>query len=111
MGWTILIGLAAGDVFYLLLLGLLWPAGWHRPDAASVRQALRLLPDFDRAAAWPDRRHLVARRGPGRLVVSSQPMLMTTSAREMVAVVTILGSSPVRSMPTSRMAWTAAGLI
>jgi hypothetical protein len=38
-------------------------------------------------------------------------MLMTTSAREMVAVVTILGSSPVRSMPTSRMAWTAAGLI
>jgi uncharacterized membrane protein YkvA (DUF1232 family) len=44
-----LISLAAGVVvLYLLLLVSLWRAGRHGPDAPTVRQALRLLPDVTR---------------------------------------------------------------
>jgi uncharacterized membrane protein YkvA (DUF1232 family) len=49
MGWAILISVAAGVVvLYLLLLVLLWRARRHAPDAPTVRQALRLLPDVIR---------------------------------------------------------------
>jgi uncharacterized membrane protein YkvA (DUF1232 family) len=44
--WEIALGVAAGvALVYLLLVGALWAAYRHNPDAVGLRSALRLLPD------------------------------------------------------------------
>jgi uncharacterized membrane protein YkvA (DUF1232 family) len=46
MWWHIALGVAAGlAVLYLALLAALWRAGRRDPDASSLREALRLLPE------------------------------------------------------------------
>jgi hypothetical protein len=47
MWWQTLIGIAAGVLLvYLVLLALLWSYAHRRPDAVSMRDALRMLSDL-----------------------------------------------------------------
>ncbi|HET7327426.1 MAG TPA: YkvA family protein [Nocardioidaceae bacterium] len=49
MWWTTLLGILTGLVLvYLVLFGLLWRYAHRHPDTATLRDALRLLPDLIR---------------------------------------------------------------